>query len=113
MSHLLDIASSCIPAFIIGWIFNRKLGIRVASWVWLAGIAWLLYGVWGEYQTYRMNPYYHAYDGSFAHLVWRRFFVNEGEHDGPLYLLVFTYPALGLLAFSLGARLSRRRVVRA
>lgn len=101
-----------VPAFLIGWFFNRNLAIRLFCWVWFLGLLWIGYGIVGDYRIYHSNPWYPRNTGSFPSMVWHSYFANRGERDSPLTLVVFTIPALGLAAFSIGAWVARRRALR-
>jgi hypothetical protein len=97
-----------LPVLVIGWIVNKKLNSHWLCWVWILPFIWLLYGIWDSYSIYHSNPWYPLNKGTFGHMVWRDFFVSEGESDSPLTFVVFTFPALGAAAFSLGAWIALR-----
>jgi hypothetical protein len=92
-----------IPAFVIGWVVNRRLKSRWLCWAWILPLIWLLYGIWDSYRIYHSNRWYPLNQGTFGHMVWHHFFANEGEGDSPLTFLVFTSPVLSAAAFSVGS----------
>jgi hypothetical protein len=94
------------PGFILGFFVNRGMRDRIACWGWPLSTAWLVYGIWDECRDYRFPPWNPA-KGDFVHRGWHMFFTSfkdAGAWGGsPLAILVFTIPALGSVAYSLGA----------
>jgi len=108
MLELVENALVYVPAFLIGWILNRKLASRLVCSAWILGFLWLGYGVWDAYRIYRLNPWYPLHEGTFIRFVWRSFFLNRG--DEPLTVAFFTFPALSSAVFSLGAWIALRHI---
>jgi hypothetical protein len=99
------------PGFILGFLVNRRMRNRSACWAWPLSTAWLAYGIWDECRAYRF-PAWFPPKGDFVHRAWHMFFTSPHDADAwggsSLALLVFTMPALGSVAYSLGAWVALR-----
>ena len=94
------------PGFTLGLLVNRVMRSRSACWGWPLSIVWLGYGIWNECREYRFPPW-HPAAGDFVHRAWHMFFTSfkdAGAWGGSaLAIVIFTMPALGSVAYSLGA----------
>jgi hypothetical protein len=98
------------PGFILGFLVNRLTRNRSACRVWSVGTVWLGYGIWDECRIYRFPPWFPP-RGDFVHRAWHIFFTsNDAKSWGgsPLVLVIFTIPALGSIAYSIGAWIALR-----
>ena len=92
---------------VLGYLVNRAWPMRAASWIWILGLGWMIFGM-QDARSY--DPRWHA-GCSAAQFVVNAFFIGShkcGEGEDALYSLFFTMPALGLAGCSLGAWVALR-----
>lgn len=94
-------------SLVLGFLVNRRLRSRSASWVWALGLAWLSIWVWGAIDSYHASS---CQGCSVTQNVWRNLFTIS-EHacsQDCLPELFGTTPVLNAFAYSLGASLGLR-----
>ncbi len=96
------------PALLFGFLLNRRLRNASASWVWIAGILWMLLWIWDAARSY-YPPSCHGC--SMAQSVWRDLFTVgvDSCQDECLGEFLGTGPAIATVAYSIGAWWGMRR----
>ena len=102
-----------LAALILGYVVNRYMGDRVACWVGVAGLLFMVLLILGSYPGYR-HPGYElaASKHSFTNYIVGSLFAldpNRCPGDECLGKLFFTTPMLNSVAYSIGAAAALRR----
>lgn len=99
------------PGFALGFLVNRAMRDRSACWGWPLSTGWLGHCMWDDCRAYRFPPWFPP-KGDFIHRAWHMFFTSPNDAKAwggsPLALLICTMPALGSVAYSLGAWVALR-----
>ncbi len=108
-----DIPALCLSfpvGFVLGFRLNRAYPAREACWVWISGVVWLAYGIWGSVRHY--HPRW-SHGCSVTENVLNAFLVMnsrkcEGD-ESALAAVLFTIPAFASIAYSVGALIAGSR----
>ena len=89
---------------IVGFFLSRITRARYACWVWLPGVVWLTYGIWGSVHLY--DPRWYQGCTASENVVNAFFLLNGrkcGGGESTLAGIIFTTPAINSVAYSIGA----------
>ncbi len=91
------------PGLILGLVVNRFTLKRIACWVWLAGVVWMVCGILAALFSYHArfagvcSPLDSLTNGFFFSVPKQPYCGDHGN------LMIFTLPMLSAIAYSLGA----------